>query len=89
MQSAVQQELLFTCIVLNTIIIRSNQSGLNPFIEGPISLFQVSYGSCPDFSIISVLGLFGLSDISKLNQICDVIRKFVILLEKIHKVRCF
>lgn len=51
-------------------IIGFNHSGLNPFIEGQLSLFQVSYGSCPDFSIISVLRFFGLSDIacSKLNQ---------------------
>ena len=65
-------------------LIGFNHSGLKSFIEGPISLFQDSNWSCPEFSILSVLRLFGLSDISNLNQICDVIRKFVSLLEKIH-----
>lgn len=62
-----------------TLLIGFNHSGLNSVIEGQISLFQDSNGSCPDFS---VLRLFGILDKGNLNQICDVIRKSVSLLEK-------
>lgn len=44
-------------------------------MEGPINLFQVSNGTCLDFSVISVLRLFCL---------CDGIYKFVRLLVKSH-----
>lgn len=45
-----------------------NYLGFNPFLEGPISLFQVSNGSCSDFSVIIVLKLLGLSDITLTQQ---------------------
>lgn len=47
---------------------RVNHLGLNPFLEGPISLFQVSNGSCSDFSVIIVLKLLCLSDITLTQQ---------------------
>lgn len=45
-----------------------NYLGFNPFLEGPISLFQVSNGSCSDFSVIIVLKLLSLSDITLTQQ---------------------
>lgn len=61
-----------------------NYLGFNPFLEGPISLFQVSNGSCSDFSVIIVLKLLGLSAITLTHKIREVIHKFLRLLLKIH-----